>query len=101
MYLVGRHTPRSLTGCWLDTTLGIDLLHLVEAHNSSTDGSSAAFQKLLMDDGVKTRNLVTAFVSMTSPCPTHEYEELMKKCQEATMQVSLLLQRLPATQSRY
>jgi hypothetical protein len=101
MYLVCHHIPHPATRCQLDITLGIDLLRLVETHKSSADGPTAAFRRALADDSAKTQNLVAAFVSMTSPHPTHEYDELVKKCQEATMQVSFLVPHLLATQSRH
>jgi len=39
------------------------------------------------DDGLKMQDLVLAFIAMTSPRPTYEYDELMKKCQESMMKV--------------
>jgi len=69
-------------------TAGLDLLQLVEIHKSGADGPSLAFRRALQDDSEKTKNLVAAFVSMASPRPTHEYDELYIRCQQATMQVS-------------
>ena len=68
-------------------TLGLDLFRLVETHSPGVEAPSAAFRKALLDDGLKTQDLVLAFIAMTPPRPTYEYDELMKKCQESMMKV--------------
>ncbi|KAF8307012.1 hypothetical protein DL93DRAFT_157415 [Clavulina sp. PMI_390] len=82
---------RSYSQLYVKFTL--DLLKLIETHNGGQEAPTEEFRKALLEDGVKTQSLVANFVSMT-PRTAPDYDELLSKCQEATMRATSLRSEL-------